>query len=341
MGSSASFATKLVHVVDWITLITSAGITVMNDEMDSQMEDLSFRELSLDLDEWELPILSTDWDDSFDLIPSTARRTDHQGPSQPLPKVKPQTRVVRPRVEPRLCLQNGVPIRNNLASSSTSRCHTQLHVSSLQQMSELIPSSPDVPKSVTWMSVDDLLPQSLPPGGRGTPISLRSGLHKNSLEVAPTSATLPEPAMTTEVGGQPFFNPPHRHQKGNEQNSATALVRTKQPSSNKQIVQLFQTLLSTFGTDSALGSQLSSSSFGDMHLHRVIDSYAASTLMKYLSAVGNFIRTCKELGVSFLGISAVGRHFDHSPIVEIFRFSWLFVDWYIESSSLVAKGSRH
>ncbi len=101
-----------------------------------------------------------------------------------------------------------------------------------------------------------LLPQPLPPGGRGTPISLRSGLRKNSLEVAPTSVALPEPAMTTEVGGQPVFNPPHRHQKGNEQHSATALVRAKQPSSNKPIVQLFQTLLSTFGTDSTLGSQL-------------------------------------------------------------------------------------
>ncbi len=149
MDFSVNFAAGPVHVGEWITLITSAGITVMKDDMDSQMEDSSFLDLSLDLDEWELPILSTDWDDSFDLVPSTAQMSDHQGPSQPLPKVKPHTRVVRPRVEPRLCLQNGVPIRNSLASSSTSRCHTQLNVSSLQQMSELIPSSPDVPKSVT------------------------------------------------------------------------------------------------------------------------------------------------------------------------------------------------
>ena len=76
-------------------------------------------------------------------------------------------------------------------------------------------------------------------------------------------------------------------------------------SSNKHIAQLVQTLLSVFGADSTLGSQLSSSSFGDTHLHRVIDSYAASTLMKYLSVVGNFIRTCEELGVSFLEISAL------------------------------------
>ena len=218
-------------------------------------------------------------------------------------RVKPHTRIVRPRVEPRLGLQNGVPTRNNLSSSSTSRCQPQLQVSSLQPTSALTTSYPDVPRSVSWMSMDDLVSQPPPPGGRGVPISLRSGLNKNSLETAPTGATISEPATITKVSGQPLFNPPHRHQTGNEQNSATALVRTKQPSSNKQIVQLFQTLLSVFGTDSTLGSQLSSSSFGDMHLHRVIDSYAASTLMKYLSAVGNFIRTCKELGMSFLGIS--------------------------------------
>ena len=151
--------------------------------------------------------------------------------------------------------------------------------------------------------MDELVPQPPPPGGRGAPISLRSGLNTNSLAVAPTGTTNPDPGTVTKMIGQPQFNPPSRHQTGNESNSATALVRTKKPSSNKQIVQLFQTLLSVFGTDSTLGSQLSSSSFGDMHLHRIIDGYAASTLMKYLSAVGNFIRTCKELGVSFIGIS--------------------------------------
>ena len=135
-------------------------------------------------------------------------------------------------------------------------------------------------------------------------MSLLSGMDKNSLEVAPTAAASPQLVLNTEVGGQSSFNPPQRHQIGNESNSATALVRTKQPSSNKHIAQLFQTLLSVFGAESTLGSQLSSSSFGDMHLHRVIDSYAASTLMKYLSAAGNFIPTCKELGVSFLEISA-------------------------------------
>ena len=298
MGSSASFAAKLAHVVEWIIQITSVGITVMNDDQNSQMEDHLFLDLSLDSEEWELPILMIPLM-LFHLLPVI----EYQGPSHPLPKVKPHTRIVRPRVEPLLGLQNGVPTRNNVSSSSTSRCHPQLQVSSLQPTSALPTSYPDVPKSVTWMSMDDLVPQPPPPGGRGSPISLRSGLNTNSLATAPTGATISEPDTITKVGGQPLFNPPSRHQTGNEQNSATALVRTKQPSSNKQIVQLFQTLLSVFGADSTLGSQLASSSFGDMHLHRIIDGYAASTLMKYLSAVGNFIRTCKELDMSFLGIS--------------------------------------
>ncbi len=153
--------------------------------------------------------------------------------------------------------------------------------------------------------MDDLTPQPPPPGGRNTPLSLRSGMDKNSLGVARIAAASPGQVVTTEVGSHSSFQPPQRHQTGKDPNSATALVRTKQPSSNKYIVQFFQTLLSTFGAASTLGSQLSTSSFGDMHLHRATDSYAASTLMKYLSAVGNFIRTCNELGVSCLEISAL------------------------------------
>ena len=302
MVISVSFAAGLVHVGEWITLITSAGITVMNDETDSQMADPQFGELSLDLDAWEIPSMPTDLDDSFTLVPPTAPEIDCQGPPHPLPKVKPHSRFVRPRVEPILGLQNGAPNRNDV-SSSTSRCRPQLQVSNLQATRDLPMSYPDVPKSVTWMSMDDLIPQPPPPGGRGAPISLRSGLNTKSLETESTGTINSESVTILKTIGQPLFHPPSRHQTGRDQNAATALVRTKQPSSNRQMVQLFQTLLSVFGTDSTLGSQLSSSSFGDMHLHRIIDGYAASTLMKYWSAVGNFIRTCKELGVSFLGIS--------------------------------------
>ena len=72
MVISVSFAAGLVHVGEWITLITSAGITVMNDETDSQMADPQFGELSLDLDAWEIPSMPTDLDDSFTLVPPTA-----------------------------------------------------------------------------------------------------------------------------------------------------------------------------------------------------------------------------------------------------------------------------
>ena len=130
-------------------------------------------------------------------------------------------------------------------------------------------------------------------------------MDQQSLEATPPVSSSPQRVMAADVSGKAVFNPPQQHRGGNDSNSATSLIRTKQPSSNKQTVQLFQTLLSVFGAGSSLGSQLSASSFGDMHLNRVIDSYAASTLMKYLSAVGNFIRICKELGVSFLDISAL------------------------------------
>ena len=199
MVSSVSSVKGLAHVVDWSIQTKSAGITVMNDDTVSQMEDFSFLDLSIDRDEWELPMLPTDLDDSFDIVASPAPMSGHQGPSQPLPKMKNHTRVVRPRVELNLVLQNGIPTRNNVVSSSMLRQHGQLNVLGLQQMSELTPFSPSVPKSVTWMSVDDLHPQPLPPGGRGIPISLRSGASKTPLEVAPGMTTLPE--TTNDEGG--------------------------------------------------------------------------------------------------------------------------------------------
>ncbi len=117
MGSSVSFVTKRVHVVDWIILITSAGITVMNDDIESQMGEPSLVDFSHDMDEWDLPMLSADLDGSFELVSSTAQEMGRQGPSQPLPKMKSHTRVVRPRVEPRRFLQNGIPTLSTVASS--------------------------------------------------------------------------------------------------------------------------------------------------------------------------------------------------------------------------------
>ncbi len=109
MDSSVNFVRGRAHDVGWIIPITSAGITVMNDDIDSQLEEPSLVNLSHDTDEWDLPMLSTDFDGSFELVSSNAPEIGRHGPSQPLPKMKSHTRVVRPRMEPRRFLQNGVP----------------------------------------------------------------------------------------------------------------------------------------------------------------------------------------------------------------------------------------
>ena len=290
---------------DWSIRTISAGITVMNDDMECYMGEPSLVDFSNEFEELDATILPTDFDSPFEVISSNDHDIGQLGPSHPLPKMKTHTRVVRPRVEPRRILRNGVPTLSDVASSSNTRCLPQLHVSMLERNSERVPPTPGCPKSVTWLSVDDLTPQPPPPGGRSVPVSLRSGMDRHSLEAIPVAASSHQQVLKADVSGKSSFNPPQQHRGGTDSTSARTLVRTKQPSSNKHIVQLFQTLLSVFGAASTLGSQLSTSSFGDMHLHRVIDSYAASTLMKYLSAVGNFIRTCKELGASFLEISAL------------------------------------
>ena len=336
MGSSANSAAKRVHVVEWTIPITSAGTTVMNDDASSQMEDFSFLDLSIDRDEWELPMLSTDLDDSFTLVPPTAPGIDCQGPPHPLPKVKPHSRFVRPRVEPILTLQNGAPNRNDGSSSSTSRRRPQLQVSNLQATQDLPMSYPDVPKSVMQMSMDDLIPQPPPPGGRGAPISLRSGLTTKSLETESTGKINSESVTILKTVGQQLFHPPSRHQTGRDQNSATALVRTKQPSSNRQIVQLFQT-----GQHTGVAVVIK---FIWRHApaqnYRWICSFYFDEVLECSWQLYPHLQRVGRVIPGHFG-SSIGRYFNHSPIVQIFRFSGLFFNRHIESTSLVAESGRH
>ena len=120
-------------------------------------------ERSNDIAELDATMSSTDVDSSFDVV---SANTCGVGNSQPLPRMTAHTRVVRPRVEPRRILRNGVPTFSNGVSSSNVRCPPQLRVSNLLRNSEIVPQIPECPQSITWLSVDDLTLQPPPPGGQ-------------------------------------------------------------------------------------------------------------------------------------------------------------------------------
>ena len=156
----------------------------------------------------------------------------------PLLKMKAHTRVVRPRVEPRRVLQNGVPTLSNRASSSNIRCQPQLNVSNLHYIGTVT----ECPRSITCLSVDDLIFQPPPPGSRSIPVSLHSDVDQQSLKATPPVASRPQRTLVADVSGKAVPNPPQQHRGGTESSSARF---------NKQIVHLFPTLLFFFGAGTA------------------------------------------------------------------------------------------
>ena len=316
-GANTASVTELVHVVGSTTQIISVGTIAMNGDQEFELtEELAvddfqladpltevFAEIGADDGSagWEFPSECphmSDDDNTFAFIPESSLADASLGPSQPLPKSRPQHVGPRPRVAPYRTLHLGAPVVRSTQTSMSSHS-ANLRVSDLisQSCTDTIPQT--CPRSIVWHSVDDLEFQQLPPQGRATPISLQVMANR------PT-ADHQESLKVRALDGKPSsddFRPPQHHTQGSNPTSATTLVRTKQPSSNPVIVQMFRNLLSIFGADSSLGTQLTDSSFRDIHLNRVIDGYAASTLMKYMSGVGNFIRTCTALGQSFVDIS--------------------------------------
>lgn len=279
----------------------------MRDDFDSDIDNvLELESQPLD-DDGRLPsdISLTDCADfSFELVSDSTPPTMHLGPSQPLPKLRPQHVGPRPRVAPYRTLRDGAPVFRTPQLSATSH-QSSLRVSDLVSQSQQEISPQECPRSIIWPSVNDLESQQRPPQGRPMPKSLQVAANNDVSTTSHDTGSIFKVHLSSDTHSSGVFPPPHQHNQGVNPDSATALVRTKQPSSNQTIVHLFNTLLSTFGDSSSLCISLADSDFRDIHLSRVIDGYAASTLMKYMSGVGNFIRTCKESGHSFLDISAL------------------------------------
>ena len=281
----------------------------MNDDWDTFLGDISELEphhLADDfLDDWDFPSVHSEpegGDNSFELVMDSTPSHTPLGPSQPLPKLRPQHVGPRPRVAPYRTLHHGAPGVRTPQPSAMSH-QSMLRVSDLVSQSQADISSPVCPRSIRWPSVHDLEFQQLPPQGRTTPISLQVPATRIFSDPSADNALNPQGLQTVSQQQSALLQPPQPQGRGPCPDLATMLVRTKQPSSNPTIVTMFNNLLSVFGDASSVGTQLADSSFRDIHLSRVIDGYAASTLMKYMSSVGNFIRTCKELGHSFMDIS--------------------------------------
>ena len=78
-----------------------------------------------------------------------------------------------------------------------------------------------------------------------------------------------------------------------------AMLRSKQPSSNPFIVQQFKSILNQLGEHSGLALALKESKHPDVHLCRVLDEFAPSTILKYMSGIMHFLKLCSEFKLTW------------------------------------------
>ena len=77
-----------------------------------------------------------------------------------------------------------------------------------------------------------------------------------------------------------------------------AMLRSKQPSANPFIVQQFKSILSQLGDRSGLALALKDSKHPDIHLHRVLDEFAPSTVLKYTAGIRHFFEAVFRVQVA-------------------------------------------
>ena len=83
------------------------------------------------------------------------------------------------------------------------------------------------------------------------------------------------------------------------------MLRSKQPSSNPFIVKQFKCILEKLGDQSGLAVALKASKHPDIHLHRVLDEFAPSTVLKYMSGILHFLKLCSEFHLAWYQLSPI------------------------------------
>ena len=94
---------------------------------------------------------------------------------------------------------------------------------------------------------------------------------------------------------QSFKNLPMSRKGVGSSQQKEDMIRIRQPSSSQIVQKLVTRFVALYTPLSQLLLDLKSSLHGTAHINRIIDSYGASTVIKYLSALIAFYQTCLDL----------------------------------------------
>ena len=99
----------------------------------------------------------------------------------------------------------------------------------------------------------------------------------------------------------PLLRPPGRPRS----QGMASIVRTKTASQSPVVQQLWTPVMTSLMAFSTLLQQLNHSPNMQQHLDRLLDTFAASTLVKYLTALGHFLQVCSDLRVKLSSITEI------------------------------------
>ena len=154
---------------------------------------------------------------------------------------------------------------------------------------------------------------------QSTPESLRTSYLDRINDVKPDldSAPLEKFPKPTED----FFKTPKRKTdavlsppKLQKSSQLSRIARSLKPSDNSFLMQLWWFLLQQVGFESHLYTQVHASSNSQIHIARVLDEFAPSTVMKYLTGIKHFFQLCEDLHLDWISMTAISKSSDPSAV---------------------------
>ena len=83
------------------------------------------------------------------------------------------------------------------------------------------------------------------------------------------------------------------------------IARSLKPSDNSLLMKLWWFILQQMGFESQLYSQVHASSNSQIHIARVLDEFAPSRVMKYLTGIKHFFQLCEDLKLDWISMTAI------------------------------------
>lgn len=197
-----------------------------------------------------------------------------------------------------------VPAMHRLQSTTVSSSDLRVHTDSPTTPSRGLPAPLIEPTD--WIDSLNRVPRQF--GGK--PLPVLSHDRPSSLSIAdpaPSSSILMQNLERTvlQPKTQSFKNLPMSRKGVGSSQQKEDMIRIRQPSSSQIVQKLVTRFVALYTPLSQLLLDLKSSLHGTAHINRIIDSYAASTVIKYLSALIAFYQTCLDLRMDINSMTSV------------------------------------